>query len=132
MYNDFKLLHTRQKISCCSIILTTHPKHEAKLHLPFDWGPGCHNITDYRLLLENYIKISSLKEPTDSECSLKISLFEKEDFAEFHIRASDYRPGRNGESVISKFQRWQSEEFRIYYPNCVNPKTDMRNEGELK
>ena len=120
----------KQRIACCSLLLTAHPKHKAKLQIPFDWGPGCGNLTDYKLLTENYIKISSLAEPTTSECSLKISLFENEDFAEFYLIAEDLRPINRNQS-IGKFQRWRSEEFRIYYPNCVNPKTDMKNEGEL-
>jgi hypothetical protein len=121
----------KQRIACCSLILTAHPKFDIPLQIPFAWGPGCGNLTDYKLLTENYIKISSLAEPSTYECSLKISLFENEDFAEFYLRAEDLRP-INKNLSIGKFQRWRSEEFRIYYPNCVNPKTDMKNEGELK
>ena len=121
----------KKRIACCSLHLTAHPKLGSQLQIPFDWGPGCGNLTDYSLLFENYIKISSLVEPTTSECSLKMSLFENEDFAEFYLRAEDLRPINSNKS-IGRFQRWRSEEFRIYYPNCVNPKTDMKNEGELK
>ena len=95
-------------------------------HLTFEWGTGCGKKSDYRLT--EYINIASLAEPTKSECSLKIGLFEETHHKDFTFIAWDLV--KTDENLYIKSERWHSQEFRIYNPNCTNPTTSFDQEGE--
>ena len=85
---------------------------------------GCGHRNDE---LKEHLQVASLAEPTESGCSLKVSLLQKLQHGSFFfVTAYDLnKSGKKGEI------RWRSRQFPIYYPSCLNPKIGFKQEGEI-
>ena len=73
------------------------------------------------------MNVASLSEPTESECSLKVGLLKKQQIHGNYFILKAYDLSKSDQKV----PRWQSNQFPIYLPNCMNPKIGFGQEGEF-
>ena len=120
----------KETINCCALYLN-ELEHVGVHSLSYEWGKGCN---DKHNSLTKEIEVIEVREPTDTTCRIKLELLEHNlvsTFGEFQIRGFRSEGDRSNNT---KHLQWQSERFRVFFPDCKNPleKIEKCSKGNYK